>query len=111
MSGLIWVQTVCKKSLTSDTKFDHVDESPYYVYVSSENSSEIASPKFYELTEIPYPSGVIAILTLLTFSLQAPIFEGVIKTSFSYSSTKTYDVSIQKSRLIQTVLLSTQNIC
>ena len=31
--------------------------------------------------------------------------------SFSYFSTKTYDVGTQKNRLNETVLLSTQNIC
>ena len=34
-----------------------------------------------------------------------------IKNLFSYSSTKTHVVGTQKNRLIETVLLSTQNTC
>ena len=35
----------------------------------------------------------------------------VTENSFSYFSTKTYVADTQKNRLIETVLLSTQNIC
>ena len=34
-----------------------------------------------------------------------------LKIIFSYFSTKTYDLATQKNRLIETVLLSTKNIC
>ena len=43
--------------------------------------------------------------------LQDFSYECVPKISFSYFSTKTYVVGTQKNRLIETVLLSTQNIC
>ena len=38
-------------------------------------------------------------------------YRTLVKSAFSYFSTKTYVVGTQKNRLNETVLLSTQNIC
>ena len=43
--------------------------------------------------------------------IQAPRYGCVTKNYFSYFSMKTYVVGTQKNRLIETVLLSTQNTC
>ena len=51
------------------------------------------------------------IIPTLVTGVHAPRKRVHEKTYFSYFSTKTYVVGIQKSRLIETVLLSTQNIC
>ena len=43
--------------------------------------------------------------------LYRPLVKSAYQKKKSYFSTKTYVVGTQKNRLIQTVLLSTQNIC
>ena len=43
--------------------------------------------------------------------LKALVKEFIPKKYFSYFSSKTYIVGTQKNRLIETVLLGTQNIC
>ena len=56
----------------------------------------------------PYQSFKQFEFTLVT---QAPRLECVLEKCFLYFSSKTYVVGTQKSRLNETVLLSTQNTC